>query len=230
MAAFVVSIGLGVVVGLVNGTLVRIVKLAPVLATLATLFVLGGIALLLRPIPGGFIDRPLLDLITTTAGPVPIAFILVVAVAIVAEWLLRRSRAGLELRAVGSNEERARRLGARVDRTQFAAYVACSLFAVAAGVMLAAQVGTSDAALGGTYTLASITAVVLGGASLFGGRGSFIGGFLGALLLQEIVTSMAFLRLGNAWQYWLPGILVLVAAGIYARARGVRTSALAGGG
>jgi ribose transport system ATP-binding protein len=230
VAAFVVSIGLGVVVGLVNGTLVRIVKLAPVLATLATLFVLGGVALLLRPIPGGFIDRPLLDLITTTAGPVPVAFIVVVTVAIAAEWLLRRSRAGLELRAVGSDEERARRLGARVDRTQFGAYVACSLFAVGAGVMLAAQVGTSDAALGGTYTLASITAVVLGGASLFGGRGTFIGAFLGALLLQEIVTSMAFLRLGNAWQYWLPGILVLVAAGVYARARGVRTSALAGGG
>jgi ribose transport system ATP-binding protein len=230
VAAFVVAVALGVVVGLVNGALVRIVKLAPVLATLATLFVLGGIALLLRPVPGGFIDRPLLDLITTTLGPIPIAFIVVVVVAIGAEWMLRRSRAGLELRAVGSNEERARRLGARVDRSQFAAYVACSLFAVGAGVMLAAQVGTSDAALGGTYTLASITAVVLGGASLFGGRGSFIGAFLGALLLQEIVTSMAFLRLGNAWQFWLPGILVLVAAAIYARARGVRTSALAGGG
>jgi ribose transport system ATP-binding protein len=230
VAAFAIAVALGIVIGLVNGTLVRIVKLAPVLATLATLFVLGGIALLLRPIPGGFIDRPLLDLITTTVGPVPVCFVVVIVVTLVAEWLLRRSRAGLALRAVGSNEERARRLGVRVDRTQFAAYVACSLFAVAGGVLLAAQVGTSDAALGGTYTLASITAVVLGGASIFGGRGSFIGTFLGALLLQEIVTSMAFLRLGNAWQYWLPGILVLVAAAMYSRARGVRTSALAGGG
>jgi hypothetical protein len=83
---------------------------------------------------------------------------------------------------------------------------------------------------GGSYTLASITAVVLGGASIFGGRGSFIGAFMGALLIQAIITSTAFLRLGQAWQFWLPGILVLVAAGVYSRARGGRGAALAGAG
>jgi ribose transport system ATP-binding protein len=221
-------VALGVVVGLANGLLVRVVKLAPVLATLATFFVLQGVSLLLRPLPGGFIDRPLTDLLKTTIGPVPIAFIVASMATLAAELVLRRSRAGLALRAVGSDEERARRLGARVDRTQVAAYVCCSLLAVAGGVMLASQVGIGDATLGGSYTLASITAVVLGGASIFGGRGSFIGAFMGALLIQAIITSTAFLRLGQAWQFWLPGILVLVAAGLYARARGQRGIALVG--
>jgi ribose transport system ATP-binding protein len=73
--------------------------------------------------------------------------------------------------------------------------------------------------LGASYTLSSITAVVLGGASIYGGRGSYVGAFAGALLLQVIVTSTSFLAFGRAWQFWLPGILILVAAAAYARLR-----------
>jgi ribose transport system ATP-binding protein len=229
LLALPVIVAAGVVVGLANAFLVRVVKLSPVLATLATFFVLQGVALLLRPLPGGFMDRTITDLLKITRGPITLAFLVAVGATLVAELLLRRSRAGLELRAVGSNEERARRLGARVDRTHVAAYTVCSLFAVAAGVMLASQVGVGDANVGANYTLQSITVVVLGGASIFGGRGSFIGVLFGALLMQEIITSTAFLRLGTAWQFWLPGILVLVAAAIYSRARGTRNLTFLGG-
>ncbi len=151
-----------------------------------------------------------------------------VGTAVACEWALRRTRGGIALRAVGSDEMRAHRLGVRVNRTIVAAFVLCSVFAAVGGVMLASQVGIGDATLGKGYTLTSITAVVLGGASIFGGRGSFIGALLGAVLIQEIVTATAFLRLGTAWQYWLPGLLVLVAAGLFSRARGVRAAALAG--
>ncbi len=92
--------------------------------------------------------------------------------------------------------------------------------------MLASQVGVGDATVGVTYTLTSITAVVLGGASIFGGRGSFIGALLGAVLLQQIVTSTTFLDLGVAWQSFLFGGLVLVGAGTYSRARRGRAGAL----
>ena len=143
-----------------------------------------------------------------------------------AELALRRSGWGLELRAVGSDEVRAHRLGARVLRTRLLAYVLCSSFAVLGGVMLASQVHIGDASLGTAYSLTSITAVVLGGASIFGGRGSFIGAMLGAILLQEIITSSTFLGLGTAWQYWLPGILILLGAGAYSRARGFRAATL----
>jgi ribose transport system ATP-binding protein len=200
----------------------------PVIATLATFIVLQGVALLLRPKPEGFIDRGFTDLLKTSLGPVPVAFVVAAATALVLEWALRRTRGGLAIRAVGSDEGRAHRMGVRVGRTTMLGYVLCSLLVAAGGVMLASQVGIGDATLGRSYTLTSITAVVLGGASIFGGRGSFVGALMGAFLIQLIVTTTSFVRLGSAWQYWLPGILVLVAAGLFSRARGIRAAALAG--
>jgi ribose transport system ATP-binding protein len=144
---------------------------------------------------------------------------------VAAELVLRFSRPGLAVRAVGADETRAHRLGARVNLTHVSAYVLCSLFAAAGGMMLASQVGVGDPRIGVNYTLTSITAVVLGGASIFGGRGSFIGALLGAVLIQEIITATTFLQIGIAWQYYLPGLLILVGAGVYSRAR--RTSPLA---
>jgi ribose transport system ATP-binding protein len=133
----------------------------------------------------------------------------------------------MALRAAGSREQAAHRLGIRVDRTVVGAYVAASALTFLGALMLMAQIGIGDPTQGVTYTLSSITAVVLGGASLFGGRGSFIGALLGAALIQEITNATTFLSLSQAWQYWFVGILTLVAAGIYTqagRARAARTA------
>lgn len=211
-------IGVAVLVGLTNAMLVRLFRLAAVLATLATFIVIQGVSLLLRSEPGGFFRGGIASTIKTSWGWVPVAFIVACAIAVVAELLLRFTRAGLEVRAVGSDEGRAHRLGARVGATHVAAYVLCSLFAAAGGIMLASQVAVGDPRVGVNFTLTSITAVVLGGASIFGGRGSFIGALLGAVLIQEIVTSTTFLQIGIQWQYYLPGILILVGAGVYSRA------------
>jgi len=99
---------------------------------------------------------------------------------------------------------------------------------VAAGVMLSGTIGigNGDPTLSANYTLTSITAVVLGGASIFGGRGSFIGALLGALLLTEVVAAIPFLQIALSWNYWTPGILILVGAGIFSRARGGRRALL----
>jgi ribose transport system ATP-binding protein len=85
--------------------------------------------------------------------------------------------------------------------------------------MLMAQIGVGDPTQGVTYTLSSVTAVVLGGASLFGGRGSFLGALLGAVLITEILNATTFLQLSEAWQFWFLGILTLVAAATYTQAR-----------
>ena len=142
---------------------------------------------------------------------------LVLAIAL--EYGLRSTRWGLALRAAGSREENAHRLGVRVNRTIVGAYVACSALTFLGGLMLMAQIGIGDPTQGVTYTLASVTAVVLGGASLFGGRGSFIGALLGAALLQEMINATTFLSLTQAWQYWFQGIFVLGAAVLYTVAR-----------
>jgi ribose transport system ATP-binding protein len=224
-------IGTGLVAGLVIGLLVRVGRLSSVLASLAAFIVIQGIALQLRPQTGGELRIDVTSAINTGIGWMPVAMIAAIVITLIAEVLLRRSRGGLELRAVGSDETRAHRLGARVTRTHLLAFIGCSLFASAAGVMLAGTiaVGNGDPTVGASYTLSSIAAVALGGASIFGGRGSFIGALLGALLLTEIVSAIPFLQIALSWNNWIPGILILVAAGIYSRARGGRAALLGTG-
>ena len=224
-------IGTGLAAGLVIGLLVRVGRLSSVLASLAVFIVIQGIALQLRPQTGGELRIDITSAINTDIGWMPVALIAAIVITLIAEVLLRRSRGGLELRAVGSDQTRAHRLGARVTRTHLLAFVGCSLFATAAGVMLAGTiaVGNGDPTVGASYTLSSIAAVALGGASIFGGRGSFVGALLGALLLTEIVSAIPFLQIALSWNNWIPGILILVAAGIYSRARGGRAALLGTG-
>ncbi len=223
----VVCLLAGVGVGLVNVAGIRLVRLPPVIATLVTYIFLQGLALVLRPTPAGYIDPSVTRVLQAKAGVVPAAALLAVAALLACQWLLRRARLGVELRAVGSAEPRARRMGARVELTFAAAHVACSVSAVLAGLVLTSVVGVGQAGLGTDYTLTSITAAVLGGASVFGGRGSYLGALLGALLIQEIIAASSFLGLGEAWQEWLPGALILAGAALFSGARG-RAGSLAG--
>jgi ribose transport system ATP-binding protein len=220
VVGILVALAVGAGVGLLNGVLIRVVRLPAVVATLVTYIFLQGLSLLLRPQPAGYIDHHVAQLIQKKVVVVPIVTIAAIVLALACEWVLRRGRAGLVLRAVGSDEARARRLGANVTLAYLGAHVACSIAAVLAGLVLTSVVGVGQASLGTTYTLTSITAVVLGGASIFGGRGSFIGALLAALLLQEITTATSFLGLAEAWQDWLPGVLILAGAGVFSRARG----------
>jgi ribose transport system ATP-binding protein len=212
-------VGTAALVGLVNGGLVQYVRINPVVATLAMYMALHGLALTLRSTPGGLIDSRVTAAVERTVGLVPVAFIVLVAVALGLELALRRSRWGLQLRAIGSRRDAAARLGVRVGPVQLGAYLLCALLVVLGGVMLMAQIGVGDANSGTDYTLSSITAVVLGGASIFGGRGSFIGALLGATLIQQIINVSTFLQLSSAWQYWLLALLTIGSAAAYSRAR-----------
>ncbi|HEX9334804.1 MAG TPA: ABC transporter, partial [Pseudonocardiaceae bacterium] len=217
--AFVIMIAVAAASGLINGVLVRYGGFTAVAATLTLYIGLQGVSLLLRPFQGGYISTKLTGYITATIGYVPIAFIVAVIVAVGLELALRFTAWGRGLRAVGSHEESARRLGVKVDRTHVLAYVACALLTFLGALLLMAQIGVGDPTQGVSYTLSSITAVVLGGASLLGGRGSFIGTFLGAALIQQVLNATTFLDLGQSWQYFFQGFLILVAAAIYTQAR-----------
>jgi ABC-type sugar transport system ATPase subunit/ribose/xylose/arabinose/galactoside ABC-type transport system permease subunit len=205
--------------GLCNGLLVRLGRFPPVAATLTTYIALQGISLLLRPFQGGYISSSVANAIQARVGPVPVAFAVAAAGGAGLEVALRRSAWGRSLRLVGSDAESARRAGVRVGATVIGAYLACSLLTFLGGVMLTAQIGVGDPTQGIAYTLESITAVVLGGTSLRGGRGSFLGALLGAMLIQELLNAMVFFSLSQAWQYWFEGLFVLVAAAAYTRAR-----------
>ncbi|MFN8204238.1 MAG: ATP-binding cassette domain-containing protein [Solirubrobacteraceae bacterium] len=228
VAGVLAMIVVAAAVGFTNGGFVRWLRMPPVVATLVTYIVLQGVARLLRDTPDGSIDDAVITAIGRTVGPIPIAFLVAVGLGIALELALRRTRWGLNLRAVGSKDDAAHVLGANVARTRMLAYVGCSLLTFLGALMLMAQVGIGDASAGQAYTLSSITAVVLGGASIFGGRGSFIGVIFGAALVQQIVNATTFLELGQAWQYWLVGGVTIVAAGFYSKARSVRQRRAAG--
>ena len=224
----VMVVGLGLMVvgaaatGAVNGSLIRFAKFTPVAATLATYIALQGLSFLLRESPGGNIAPSITNAIKTKIGPVPVVFIVLVVVTVAMEYALRYRAGGLRLRAVGSNEESARRVGVRVDRTVILAYVTSSLFVCAGAVVLLAQLGIGDPAQGVGYTLSSITAVVLGGTSLLGGRGTFVGTLLGAGLIVQVLNATVFLNLTQTWQYFFQGALIVLAAVIYSQVRGTR--------
>ncbi|QRP49392.1 ATP-binding cassette domain-containing protein [Amycolatopsis sp. FDAARGOS 1241] len=223
--AFVIMLAVAVLSGVLNGLLIRFGGFTAVAATLTLYIGLQGISLLLRPFQGGFISTSVTDAITVSVGFVPVAFIVAVVVAVALELALRFTAWGRGLRAAGSNEGSALRLGVKVNRVHVLAYVGCAVLTFFGALLLMAQIGVGDPTQGVSYTLSSITAVVLGGASLAGGRGSFIGTLLGATLIQEVLNATTFLNLSQSWQYFFQGILILIAAAIYTRVRR-RTPAL----
>jgi ribose transport system ATP-binding protein len=207
------------IVGAINGVLIRFANFTPIAATLAMYIGLQGMSFLLRDGPAGYINASVVDVINWQLGPIPLAFAVLVAFALVGEYGLRNWRLGWQLRATGSDEESARRIGVRIDRTYVSGYIASSILTAFGAMMLMAQIGVGDPRQGANYTLSSITAVVVGGTSLRGGRGTFIGTVLGAVLLTEVLNAAAFLGLSETYQYVFQGILVLIAALIYSTAR-----------
>ncbi len=207
------------VVGTVNGLLIRFANFTAIAATLATYIGLQGCSFLLRDGPEGYINSKVVETLSWQIGPIPVAFIFLVLLALAGEYVLRKTRAGWQLRAIGSEEGAARRIGVRVDRSFVAGYVACSLMTAFGAIMLMVQIGVGDPRQGAGYTLSSITAVVLGGTSLRGGRGTFIGTALGAVLLTEVLNAVSFLNLSQTYQYVFQGALILVAALIYSTVR-----------
>ena len=219
LLGLVTMVAVGTVVGLLNSALIRYVKFTAIAATLTTYIALGGFSFILRDAPGGYISQDITKIINAKLGPIPYSFILLVLATVGMEYLLRKSRWGWQLRAVGSNEESARRIGVPVALTVIGAYVASSLFVFLGSLMLMVQIGVGDPTQGVGYTLASITAVVLGGTSLMGGRGTYVGTLMGAVLINQVMNATVFLGLNQTWQYLLQAALILVAAVIYSLLR-----------
>ena len=207
-----VAVGLGT--GIFNAVIIRVLKLPSIIATLGTFSILEGASLLLRDHPEGPIASGAIDGLTKSVSFVPIAFIAVVVLAVLGDFWLYRTRTGLALRAVGLDETSSRRLGMATGRMVFLAFVLCSLMASLAGFYLAAQVQIGSPLIG-NYGLESIAAAVLGGASLAGGRGSFVGALLAALFLSLIDNVLPLFHQPTEYSQMTIGILILVALVLY---------------
>jgi ribose transport system ATP-binding protein len=211
-----ILMGIGVIflcavaLGLVNALLIRGLKIPSIIATLATLSILDGISLTMRPTAQGVISADLVSTLKTTVGPIPVAFILVVVCAGLADLWLHASGSGLQLRAVGFDERSAKRGGVRTNWVRVRALVLSALLAAVASFFVMARSPIGNATVGSTFALNSITAAVLGGASLAGGRATFLGGTVAAILLALILIVLPFLGLSPNDGPMIIGVLVLL--------------------
>ncbi len=205
----------GLAVGLANGLLVRFAGINAIITTIAMLSVLQGIALALRPTPGGLISQEFTELLRTRIGFMPASIFVLVVFALVSDYWLHRTRGGLEAKAVGFREEAARRNGVRVELVQVRAYVLAAVLATVAGFFLASEVGVGHPTIGEGFALASIAAAVLGGAALTGGRGSFGGALFGAIFFTLTINVISILGLSASVGVIASGAMTLLAIFLY---------------
>jgi ribose transport system permease protein len=207
----------GLLCGLLNGVIIVYGRLQPIITTLATGAVYYGVALILRPVPGGDVNSALADALTgQLPGGIPASLIVILAV-VVFIWLpYRRSVLGRAAYAVGSSETAAFMSGVPIDKAKILAYMLSGLLAAIAGLMLTfiTYSGEASSAIGGTYTLNSIAAVVIGGTSLFGGSGSAVGSIFGAFVLRTIGDLLFVFDLEPFWQPLVQGVILLAAVSL----------------
>ena len=206
--AVVLACGLGL--GLVNAVLIRGLKIPSLIATLATLSILDGISLTMRPTAQGVISDDLVSFLRTSIGPIPIAFILIVIGAGVLDLWLHASGSGLEVRAVGFDDRAAKRGGIKTNWIRVRALLLSGVIGAVAALFVMVRSPIGNAQIGSSFTLNSITAAVLGGAALAGGRATFIGSTVAAVLLALIITALPFLGLSPTDGSMIIGLLVLV--------------------
>lgn len=213
----VVVLLVGALCGAINGLLVIFGRLQPIVATIATGAIYYGIALALRPSPGGSVDETLADALTGRMfGVIPSSLVALLVTVLVIWVPYSRSVTGRASYAVGSSEAAAYMSGVPIYRAKFAAYTLSGLLAAMGGLFLTFFTYTGDAAYasGNAYTLFSIAAVVLGGVSLFGGKGSAVGAIFGALAFRTIGDLLFVFDFDPLWQPLFQGIVLVFAVSI----------------
>lgn len=219
-SAFGITVGViavlaaGAICGLLNGLVIVYGRIQPIVVTLATASIFTGIALLLRPTPGGAVNYDLADAVTLDILGIPTALILT-GLVITAFWLpLRRTGLGLGLYALGSSEQASFQTGINTRLVRIAAFTLAGAFAGLAGLFYSFVTTTGDAGIAAGFTLNSIAAVVLGGVMLRGGVGSLIGALAGAFILKTIASLMFFSGIPSLAQPLFEGIILAVAIAI----------------
>lgn len=212
-----VTLAAGTACGALNGAIVIYGRLQPIVTTIATSAIFFGIALMLRPFPGGAVNEDLADALTGRIfGVIPASLVLLAAVVLLVWVPFRRSVWGRGAYAAGSSETAAYMSGVPLRRSKFLAYALAGLFGGIGGLFLTFYTYTGDAAFasGNNYTLWSIAAVVLGGISLYGGRGSAVGAVFGAFTARTIGDMLFVFDVDPLWQPLLQGLFLMLAISI----------------
>jgi erythritol transport system permease protein len=209
----------GVAAGALNGLLVARLRVPPFIATLGVLYVARGSAMLLSggatfPNLGGRADLGNTGFTwmgTNAVLGLPVPIWIMAAVAAVAMFVATWTRFGRHVYAVGGNERAALLAGVRVDRVKFLVYVISGACAALVGVIIASQLAAAHPATGETFELNAIAAVVLGGTSLMGGRGTIGGTLVGAFVIGVLADGLVLMGVSEFWQMVIKGLVIVLA-------------------
>ena len=197
--------------GAVNGAIIVFTRVPDIVVTLATSFIWAGVALLVlaKPTPGIPLDFQNLAQGSALSPWIPNALLLLLVIPLV--WIpLRRTRAGLSIYAVGSDRNAAFRSGVNLATSRILAYAVCGFFAAFAGLALSMTTGVGSPLAGTLYTLSAVSAIVLGGVSLAGGRGGMLGPIAAAYILSLIPAVLIYLGIDPNYGQMIQGLLIVV--------------------
>jgi ribose transport system permease protein len=208
------AVALGAFIGLVNGLFATKLKLNPLIVTLGMMSIVSGTALILT----GGLTRALMvpgfNWIGGRVYDVPVPIILAAIVYIALAVVLARTRFGRLVYAAGGNAEASRLIGLPVERVQMTLYVISGISGAIAGTMLAAQLGAAAPNAASTHLLTVIAAIILGGTSLYGGRGSVWGTLLAVLILGTLNNGLTLLDVSSFWQDVTRGVVLMLAVSL----------------
>lgn len=210
----------GTVCGLISGSIIAKLKVPPFIATLGMMLILKGLSLVISGTkPIYFNDTPGFNQIALgsaigavfPAVPVPNGVLILFLVAALAAFVLSKTALGRYTFALGSNEEAVRLSGVSVDRWKIAVYAVAGAICGVAGLLIASRLNSAQPALGQGYELDAIAAVVIGGTSLSGGRGTVIGTLIGALIISVLANGLRILSVAQEWQTVVTGSIIILA-------------------
>jgi ribose/xylose/arabinose/galactoside ABC-type transport system permease subunit len=204
------------IIGALNGLLITKVKISPLIATLGMLSLARGLVLVVssgRLVYAQGVGYSLADLLQGAVFGMPISGIIFILMAVAVGYLLRGTIYGQYVFAIGGNEKAALLAGIPVTTVKIITYAACSILAGIGGILLASRTASALPNAGVNYELQAITAAVIGGASLGGGKGSITGTALGVLLLGAIGNGLNLYNVSPFWQTGVTGAILLLAVG-----------------
>lgn len=215
-AAILASLLFGLVLGFVNGLMITKMKLPPFIATLGSMMLCKGLALIISegkvyalraseyPIYTGLVKGSVI-------GNIPNAIVLFVIFAVISHFVLSRTVFGKYVFAIGSNEEAVKLSGIDADKYRIYVYIVAGLCTGIGGVLMAARLTSVQPGLGAGYEMDAIAATVLGGTPLSGGEGSVLGTVLGVLTLTILLNGMRLMGIDTNWQTVMTGVVVVIA-------------------
>ncbi|CJC54036.1 ribose transport system permease RbsC [Streptococcus pneumoniae] len=207
---------IGAVVGLISGAAIAKLKIPPFIATLAMMMIAKGLALVIsKATPIYFTSIPSFNKIAMGSiipgFAIPNAVFIFFGMAIFASLILNKTIIGRYTFALGSNEEATRLSGVNVDKWKIIIYMIAGVFTGVAGIIMASRLNSAQPALGAGYELEAIAAVVIGGTSLSGGKGTILGTVIGALIMSVLTNGLQILSVPQEWQTVVVGAVILLA-------------------